>query len=463
MSTSSTTTTTTDFETKATEFGVPVAAIAEAELAKATLGFIGYAFRRGGPRLERYNFITELGKGGYGVVYSASKDGTRVPRFVVKEIRAKPIPPEKLSERRRRRAVAIAMGMGVEQTHDDYEFDTSYIERELRISKLIEGRLGREFCARHAICAQQRFFTPSHDRGYVVFPFFAANSLTTYLFTMIHNRMRQLQALRDAAPYEPHTIADFIQLYKAKQAGDVVDDLDSDESEELRSFVESMRGQMYAIQANLWQLVLQFVTAIGLLHSKLVFHRDIKTDNMLVGINDGQPSNDIRLIDFGVACAERIAGTNEQYDELYKQYLRCPTRNGISFYYADPLTRYISAKTIDEAIEHAAKADTYACGKVLQRMYDPASFEPNGEENRYPTVRETEFMPPGLYSLIIQMTGEIGYRPRVDKHDRIVLDAEQIAERRYVYAVRPSMAEVSLTLRNMFGVWNQSDVTRPLS
>lgn len=462
MSTSSTSTTPTAILSKAVELGVSPSAVAEAERVRLAQGFIGYVFRRGGPRVERYDFIAQLGAGGYGVVYSASKDGTRVPRYVVKEIRAKAIPPERLRERRRRRAAAIAMGMAVEQPHDEYEFDTSYIERELRIGKLIEGRLGREFCAQHAICAQQRFFSRRHDRGYVVFPFFAANTLTTYLFTMVHNRMRQLQALRDASPYEPQTIADFVDAYRARQAGELEFELDSDESEELRSFVETARNQLYMIQSNLWPLALQMCTAIGLLHSRLVFHRDIKPDNMLVGINDGQQSNDLRLIDFGVACAERLPGIDEQYDEVYAPYVRCPEQNGISFYYADPLARYIKASTVDQRTEQAAKADTYACGKVLQRMFDPASFEPRGEETRFPIVRQTEFMPPGMYDLIVEMTGETNYTPTVDERNRIILDPEEIAERLFTFMPRPSMPDVAVRLRNMYAVWSRSDIAQPL-
>lgn len=437
------------YNTVARKFGVSVDDAFEADEAARALGFLGYAFDRVpaeppavGSRLVRYDFIRSLGSGVYGDTFSASADGTRVPRFVIKRIKSR--------DRAATRRLQVAQAMGlVVSSPDDETIDSmrKLVEREMRIAQVIRKRLTDEFCRLYAICGARSFYTTDFSHGYIIFPFFEAKNLLQFLNERVYNKMREFRTIRESAGYDERAIDDLLADYNAMKRRRRTQLLE-EEMNQLRKVLNRIRRRLLSVQTDVFHLCNQLILAVAALHSKLIYHRDLKLDNILV-----DDTGSMRLIDFGLACAVKIPNGNANYDEEYGQYVACPEVFAAAVWYRDPLAERMEADETSEVLEQNAKFETYAVGKILQRMFDPDSVDARGREATYPRVRRTEFMTEEMYRLIVTMTGERNYTFSGHNDDTQPLTDDELETRLAAFERRPSMGEVAVQLAAIVRRW----------
>lgn len=112
-----------------------------------------------------YFYLRHLGSGTFGHVVSASTDASRVPQFVVKQIKL---------------------------------LENSYVElveREYKIGLLMRQQMHEDrFCEEHVVCALARFYDHDMTMGFIVFPYNTTLSLRDYLAMYLHPQMLGAEA-----------------------------------------------------------------------------------------------------------------------------------------------------------------------------------------------------------------------------------------------------------------------------
>lgn len=423
-----------------------------------------------GRELAAYYAIKELGRGAFGCVYTASLDGAQEPEVVIKRFDYKDIPlplPRNgsASPRTRNRsrdparsdednkaaneqkvtglgrflaplgalwkALVVGnneLGLAVDAAESMPKIVMSDLEREFRISKAIQRRLGHKFCNTNVVCATSRFYSRPLTRGFIVFPYRKVMGLNQYLDLLIHSPMLMLErrAQQATLPLDDITL-DVIGTPEAKQ----------------------LQLDWHALQLAAAQLFLRLLETVSALNNRNIFHSDLSPSNVVVTF-DGQ----LLMIDFGLAC---VSDWNGDGNYLYhrKQFIDCNTYRTTPDY-EDPLARVIA--TPDEPARIAAfpKFEAYSVGKLGQYIFDRKVPGRNGISRSYPVVRSTTLMPPGTHRLIVAMTGEEGYRPdeRLGVYD-LNLPPEELGSRLAKFVNRPTVASALLTFSAILERWRQ--------
>lgn len=415
-------------------YGVSESEIELAERTREKRGYIGYVFRRGGNRKpERYDLIRILGQGAFGRAYTATTGGRdREERYVIKEIRSR-----------------------AQSASDGEEYDISYVERELRMSKIIEERLGSNFCQTRAICAERRFFGPNRQVGYIVFPFYNAHALNEYLGMILYQRMKAFLRLKKKSGLPDKPLLQIIQMV-------VRGDFQTSQFQR-QDRLDDLRKELRSIQTLALGLSVTALSTLALLHSKQIYHRDYKPENMLVGNNVTTAKLELRVIDFGLSCAasleqravDQTADTDLQFQERYEPFVVCPNSYFTTPAYRDPLAWYITATDNDSRIEQSTKFDTYAAAKTILRIFSPDSYNASGASLKFPVVEASEFMPERLLQLLVDMSGEYLYEPSEVR--RQILTQEQLSQRKKSFARRPSSSSALRQLLALVRLWDESE------
>jgi serine/threonine protein kinase len=398
------------------------------------------------PGGRRYYYNRQLGEGSFGTVYAASsrREQLSASEYVVKEIETEP------TERLVRSA-----GDEPATPYQAYEFTDMYVEREYLVSEVLDRRLGRSFCLRNAVCALERYYRLDQQRGFIVFPYATPRTLGTYLAKFVHSRMQELdRELADKFGERAVTADDLNQL--------VIQMLPFSKSRatELRRFLKRLRD----LQLITLTLALQVCSSVALMHAAHTFHVDIKPENILVvGGESDETRDELRalLIDFGLTCVAELA-SDRQLSDTERTLLSCDDLYQTTEFFQDPLavtTRVSDVRNLNQRffwqLEMYGKYDTYAVGKTLQTIFDPALLTKFGTAAAYPRVRQTRYMPAGVFELIVEMTGEQNFLPPLTGTVRLS-DAE-LEQRQQAFQNRPTMPEVVVQLTNVQSVWLSAD------
>lgn len=366
-----------------------------------------------------YFLIYSLGKGAFGETYAASRDGSGNTRYVVKMFKIDAGDKERLPE------------ISLRHPHD-YEFFAEVVEREYLISAVIRRRLGEEYCKIDIVCSIKRFYNTAFSRGYIVFPYVATATLTMNLFRVVHPMM--LEYL-DSASRSGLALQTFEQIktmsHKRNTSGRIA---------------AQLLNNVRVIQAECIDLARQLLMSVVRLHSVGIIHMDLKPDNIIVN------NDTIRLIDFGLACVAQAEEDKEFAErEMFvlglRDYLSTPM-------YEDPLAPIISDELPpDEGprLDAYRKLEVYTVAKILQTIFDPNAIDSKNGEPRFPIVKATDFMIPGLFDLIVTMTGEgkgssLPYKS---------LQPEEVERRRRLFESRPSVAEALRTFTELVLRWTE--------
>lgn len=363
-----------------------------------------------------YYYNKQLGEGATGEVYSASRDGSAQQQFVVKEF-------------------------SLEQTDSEgnplaYDLRVWHVEKEFAVGRVIRRRLSEGVCEEHIVCPLDRFYSADHTKGYLIFPFSGSRTLAVFLTSYLYVRMRTYREQLEQGGLGTQTAETLQQLTHG--VGSTAE-LAQQALRELRDI------QLIAIQ-----LVRQIVMAVALLHYAHVIHQDLKPENMLV--------DDIllRIIDFGIACV-MPRDSDELFEESEQRFFSCPDVYETTPDYEDPLAQYLRAEDLLQQLVLFARFDTYAVGKVLQTIFDPTIYDDSGHRRRFPVVERTEFMLPGIYELIVSMTGEENYSPPFGNDPARVyelrLPEREFNRRLALLDTRPDMNTVSQTVSHIINEW----------
>lgn len=402
----------------------------------ASAAFLGRAYDERHKKL--YQFIRLLGRGGFGATYSATRRGDPEDQsWVVKVFQAR---------RKKKGAAAVAA-----EPPEERPFDPTYVEQEYLVSEVIRERLPGTFCKDYVVCAHRRFYNAAKTRGYIIFPYVEAVTLEVWLRSVLYAAMRDYRdELRTAAAYDgylsgPTLLQERQRLvtelkYAPEDEAIVFEGLLKRFDERYGAVLESLAQ----IQGTAMAMAYKLINAVADLHSKNIFHRDLKPINILV--QGAQP----RIIDFGLACVIADKRPNTVSDDVI---IGCPDYSSAGTpNYTDPLSVYrypdASPRTI---ATYTARFDTYSLGKVIQRLFDDRL-----EKSRFPIVRETQFMPPGLAALLVDMTGENQYQPPPDAPDDYRLPRRETIQRFASFDRRPTMNQVAQRFARVFALWDKA-------
>lgn len=384
-------------------------------------------------RGEVYFYLQRLGAGSYGTVYSASADGSRTAQFVVKEFS---LPDTQRSLPLQTPDSGDESEPVQEDEHDDYEFRDGYVETEYRITAFIEEQLGARFCRESAICAIERFYSRDRKQGFIVFPFAGTMTLMRYLPQKIGSQMLRVRQMIADANLVGQSLDTIRELARGAPGR---------ESQDAARIVR----EVARIQDECIYLAQYLVQTLTQLHSIGVAHSDLKPENVLV--ENGKP----KLIDFGISCAVPASDDAPVNDPRY-MYIWCGERFTTTNFMEDPLAARVRAKRNTVKREMFTKFDTYSMGKLIQMIFDNGTYTPSGRLARFPIVRQTLFMPRGVYDLIVTMTGESNYSPPIlsDGSYNLSLTPTEFATRLARYERRPTMQRVQEQFDAIFYAWN---------
>ncbi len=283
-------------------------------------------------------------------------------------------------------------------------FSTRDVKQEYLVSEVIRERMAA-LCQRGVVCAITYFFNKDRTRGYIVFPYVEAGTLLAWLRTTLYPEM---QSYRDA--------------------------LGTANGEEMAILT------LDRIQSTALWMATRLINILDDLHSQYIYHRDLKPSNILV---DGATPI---LIDFGLSCVI----PDGRLDSLSNDpIIGCPDENSVGTQrYKDPLSAFKYPDSQPSTIaRYTSRFDIYAMGKVLQQLFD----DDRANLTRSPVVRNTEFMPRGLYQLLGDMTGERDGAVATP----IAENVSFVEERRLFRAFnrRPTMAQVAERFEEIYRQW----------
>lgn len=147
---------------------------------------------------------------------------------------------------------------------------------------------------------------------------------------------------------------------------------------DMANYIEKKKKYAYN-DTQIKKIICHLFSSLAYLHSRNIVHRDIKADNIMIDVRDGQTK--IKIIDFGYACRMDVNHNNELFctygdDRFYgtKVYM-APER--FWNYEVD------GADTFDTLIEDNpdwwAKGDVYAMGIVIYELATRFLFDDNHE------------------------------------------------------------------------------------
>lgn len=365
-----------------------------------------------------YYLIARLGAGVYGETFTASVDARRRARYVVKMFIAQPDDKEELP------ATLLS------RPHD-YDFYLKDVEREYLVSAVLRRRLGGAFCEDNVVCSIERFYRVDYSRGYIVFPYFGSLTLTNYLATFVHARMRQYKLTVKRFGFSSLSTAEIQELTKR--------------NDNTGANAHEMVKELRLIQLTCINLARQILMTVAKLHSVEIIHMDLKPDNILVA------DDIVRLIDFGIACV----GSSLQdalFDVLERFVLVCPDTFMTTKMYEDPLAPTMVVADDEWRVHTFSKLEVYTLGKHLQVIFDPSTISDVGHQPEYPVVQSTVFMLPGLFELIFAMTGEQRYTPA---GNQLTVTPQELASRQSLFQSRPTAAASLRIFTNLVSRWTQ--------
>jgi len=327
-------------------------------------------------------------------------------------------------------------------------------EREYLVSVLIKRRLGDSFCRRRISCASNRFYTTSKNTGFIVFPFAAKRNLETYLLRVLYPEMRRWRV-------DVRKLARTVGKTPTKNQLQTLSDEGNDDATKLLVRLDTL--QIVGMT-----LSLQIAKTVGLLHSKRIYHKDLKPENVIV--EGGMKPEDFvefraRVIDFGLACVTDVLA-DKQIAKKQRVFLECPARQEGTIEYDDPLADTVKVgSTVQgskiDADQLFGKNDTYAVAKIIQNIFDAPLDGRESTRIGYPVVRPTPFMPNGLIDLLRSMTGENKYKPSNWPYDgapedfKFNLSSRALEARKQSFMKRPTMGEAVLQLVDVILQWKR--------
>lgn len=397
--------------------------------------FIGFIFDADSG--TRYDLIKLLGRGTFGRVYAATKSGAPAPEVAIKLFN----PPR---------------SRGESPFNDE-------VETEYGISVLMRRRLGEEFCAERVVCATRRFYVSVTQEPVIIFPHVHGLNLKQWLIAVQYRAMgdyTRALAERGFSTFsevviairneqnQATTISAYDEAYPERRV-ELIRRLD-----DWKNYFVSLDRLFTRIQSGAMQFASQMLSTFDALTDANIYHSDIKPENMMVEFLAAEKRR-LRLIDFGIGCAERLGTVDPLYDNNIGIF-GCPLRYNQTILFQDPLAMSVFPGRDHATVRKYTTAyQVYAIGKVLQCLFDPEAMH---RQAVWPVVQATPFMPVGLLKLIVDMTGEQNYRPagHWSSGDPFRLSVEEVEHRRALFETRPTIKQACARFEQLYNVWKET-------
>lgn len=390
----------------------------------------GFIFDTGAATPLCYHLIKSLGKNAHTHLYTATATGSKRAQFLIKTVQ--------LRTRRRRSDVGIGSG-SVNECDDNYFVDS--VRREWEIARLIVSRCGNDVSERRTCTIVQRFYYAERKYGVMLLPFVDVADLSKHLHQRLHpvmrNFLRDVNLMFGLSGSGRLTYEELIGKLRSRSITQRMND--------------DLEGTLTEIVEETCHIAVQMVGLVCILHRNLIYHRNIRLDNIII---DQCGNNNLRLIDFGLAVASGSALPPVLLDPIGFCCSHKAPNNG---WYADPVSHLIDIAEVtdeDKLTGVLAKFDSYACGKVVQRIFEAYTFNKHGEDVFFPVIRRTPFMPEFVFETIKTLTSENGILPDGDKS--IIdyrSDKESSARAIENFHRRPSVLSVFEYFTQEYGRW----------
>ena len=408
------------------------AEVYEAQVAREQHGFIGFVFDH--KRRERYDLIRLLGYGSYGRVFSAGVN-SEAPRYAIK----------------------VFLPLNDDGKTDPWrtkydEPNTDDVELEYGMGRLMAARLGSQFCSTRVVCPLYRFYAPRVHDGVIIFPFVAGINLERWLTTLHYPKMQANRAALQTRRFE-----NLVELRDTIASIQRADRNSMQTSPNMfrrlgqyMTLLDTETARFASIQRQAFDLSIQALRTVEMLHSVNIYHRDIKPANMLVEVLADNTLR-LRLIDFGLGCAQAYDNDpdGDRLYELNKEIFNCPLKYITTVTVRDPLAARDFPNDEPETISRYTRAyEVYALAKLIQRLFDHQTTD-----RSIARPRASPFMPPDVYELISVMTGETGEELYEVDPDNFQVPEEGLLDRLYFFQTRPSVAECRQRMEQAFTRW----------
>jgi serine/threonine protein kinase len=286
-------------------------------------------------------------------------------------------------------------------------------------------------------------------RGNIVFPYVEAIDLGRWFKSTLYLGVAQIREKfsSDGSGSLKERIRERAALVDALQkaqrgrernaARDYLIEFDRENEEVLQLF--------QLLQSRMMVLAESLISTVAALHEQKIYHADINPQNILV--ERVAEMTRTRFIDFGLSCIL------EDPREKGKEQVFCKNFFQTKSAYQDPLANFFFPDESIETIQlYTAAFDTYSLGKVLQILFDD-EMGLRTLTGYAPVIRKTDFMPLGMFSLLVDMTdeNEVVYPGPFGIAE--TLTTEQVIVRQNRLPARPNMTAVLKRFQKIYRAW----------